>query len=44
MKLNNENLRTLSREVEGTGPMKPGNQVKAMVPIPAGKSLEDEEK
>jgi hypothetical protein len=37
--------KTLSREVEGLGPMKPGNRPrKAMVPIPAGfMILTDEE-
>jgi hypothetical protein len=37
---------TLSREVEGHGPMKPGNRLTVSVPIPTGYLyvLEDEEK
>jgi len=34
---------SLSREVEGLRPMKPGNRRNAMVPIPAGDILRDEE-
>lgn len=41
---NNMVIITLSREVEGLGPMKPGNQRNATVPIPAGVFLGDEDK